>query len=57
LLGRISLTGRPISFPAYEGTEVQAPPLLGQHTDSVLQELLGCDEKRLAGLRADGVIA
>ena len=57
LLGRISLTGRPIFFPAYEETEVQAPPLLGQHTDSVLQELLGCDEKQLAGLRADGVIA
>ena len=34
----------------------QAPPLLGQHTDQVLRELLGKSEAQLAKLRADGVI-
>ena len=32
------------------------PPLLGQHTDAVLRELLGCDDARLAALRAQGAI-
>lgn len=32
------------------------PPLLGQHTDEVLRELLGCDDARLAALRAQGAI-
>lgn len=32
------------------------PPLLGQHTDEVLTELLGCDAARLAALRAQQVI-
>jgi glutaryl-CoA transferase len=32
------------------------PPLLGQHTDEVLSERLGFDHKKLAALRANGVI-
>ena len=33
-----------------------APPLLGEHTDEVLRELLGFDEHKLVALRAGGVI-
>ncbi|HMQ35680.1 MAG TPA: CaiB/BaiF CoA-transferase family protein [Chloroflexaceae bacterium] len=33
-----------------------APPRLGQHTESILRDLLGYDEARLAALRADGTI-
>ena len=32
------------------------PPLLGEHTDTVLRERLGVDEARLAELRGNGVI-
>ncbi len=32
------------------------PPLLGEHTDQVLKDLLGYDEEQLATLRADGAI-
>lgn len=32
------------------------PPRLGQHTDEVLQEVLGCSAERLAALRAEGVL-
>ena len=32
------------------------PPILGEHTDSVLRESLGVDEARLKQLRANGVI-
>jgi crotonobetainyl-CoA:carnitine CoA-transferase CaiB-like acyl-CoA transferase len=43
----------------YSDTELEfkvAPPLLGQHTDSVLNDLLGLDEGEIAKLREDGVI-
>ena len=43
----------------YSDTELEfkvAPPLLGQHTDSVLHDLLGLDEGEIAKLREDGVI-
>jgi crotonobetainyl-CoA:carnitine CoA-transferase CaiB-like acyl-CoA transferase len=33
-----------------------APPLLGEHTDAVLGELLGLDAAALAGLRERQVI-
>lgn len=33
-----------------------APPRLGQHTESVLRDLLGYDEARIAALRAEGAI-
>ena len=41
------------------GTPVRAdlpPPLLGQHTDDVLRELLGLDDARISALRAQEVI-
>jgi crotonobetainyl-CoA:carnitine CoA-transferase CaiB-like acyl-CoA transferase len=35
----------------------EAPPTLGQHTQHVLQELLGYDEARITALAASGAIA
>lgn len=32
------------------------PPLLGEHTDAVLRDLLGYSDERIAGLRADGAL-
>jgi len=33
-----------------------APPLLGEHTDALLQRLLGLDAEQIASLRANAVI-
>lgn len=33
-----------------------APPLLGEHSDEVLSNLLGYSEEQISQLRADGVI-
>ena len=36
--------------------EIKAAPLVGEHTEQVLRELLGLDRNRLEQLRTDGVI-
>jgi crotonobetainyl-CoA:carnitine CoA-transferase CaiB-like acyl-CoA transferase len=43
------MSGTPVSYRS-------PPPLLGQHTDEVLGDLLGFGEDELAGLRRRGVI-
>jgi len=56
LAGPLNLVGSPIKL---SGTPVRSdlpPPLLGQHTQQVLAEVLGWDEQRIAALRAQEVI-
>ena len=54
--GRVPLVGTPIrmsdSPPAYR----RPPPLLGEHTDEVLRELVGLDDDALAALRARRIV-
>lgn len=33
------------------------PPLLGQHTDEILRDVVGMDEVEIATLRREGVVA
>jgi crotonobetainyl-CoA:carnitine CoA-transferase CaiB-like acyl-CoA transferase len=56
LAGALNLVASPLKL---SGTPVRtdiAPPLLGQHTQEVLAEVLGWDAERLAALRAQEVI-
>ena len=54
---RVAGVASPIRLSASPVQYRRAPPLLGQHTEAVLAELLQLDAQQLAGLRADGVIA
>ena len=54
--GVLRLVGNPVKIAGHEGTPVGPPPLLGQHTEEVLQDLLGYDAATIAALRADEVI-
>src|SRR5499427_251867 len=56
-LGRMRTTGRPINLPAHPDGRPTAAPLLGEHTDEVLRELLGATREQIAAWRADGVVA
>ncbi|MEO6354619.1 MAG: hypothetical protein ABIO19_13970 [Burkholderiaceae bacterium] len=35
---------------------MQAPPTLGQHTDQVLQQMLGLPAEQIAALRRQGLV-
>ncbi len=52
----IDLISSPIRMSATAPEYRHAPPLLGQHTDEVLKELLGTSDGDLATLRDEGVI-
>jgi crotonobetainyl-CoA:carnitine CoA-transferase CaiB-like acyl-CoA transferase len=55
-LGPIPIVNRPFRFDEPMPAPA-APPVLGQHTDAVLGEVLGLDAERIAALRAAGAIA
>jgi crotonobetainyl-CoA:carnitine CoA-transferase CaiB-like acyl-CoA transferase len=52
----LRLVSSPINMSATPVCRHLPPPLLGQHTEEVLRELLDCPDDRLARLKADGVI-
>jgi len=56
-LGKIPLVNRPIRFADEEQAPVSAPPVLGEHTDEILGEILGLDAQRIAELRGAGTVA
>ncbi len=56
LAGTVPMVGSPMKLSATPVREPVAPPLLGQHTDQVLGELLGLDAAAVEALRGRGVI-
>jgi crotonobetainyl-CoA:carnitine CoA-transferase CaiB-like acyl-CoA transferase len=56
-LGTIPILNRPIKFPGAPQPIPTAPPLLGEHTDVILGELLGLDDAAIAALRASKTVA
>ncbi len=56
-LGSIPIVNRPIKFTGAEQPVPTAPPVLGQHTNQVMIDLLDLDETQIAALKAAGIIA
>jgi crotonobetainyl-CoA:carnitine CoA-transferase CaiB-like acyl-CoA transferase len=54
--GKVRFSASPIRFTGLEPRAPMAPPILGQHTDEVLGEVLGLDEQAIARLRAAKVV-
>lgn len=55
-VGRVRMPGNPIKFDGMGKTRSQPAPLLGEHTDAVLGELLSLPAARIAQLRQSGVV-
>jgi crotonobetainyl-CoA:carnitine CoA-transferase CaiB-like acyl-CoA transferase len=56
LVGKVALTRSPMRFSETPVEHRVPPPVLGEHTDEILRELLGRSEAEIASLRADGAI-
>jgi crotonobetainyl-CoA:carnitine CoA-transferase CaiB-like acyl-CoA transferase len=54
--GRLKVLGSPLKLSATPSSVREAPPTLGQHTESVLSRDLGLSRQEIEGLRAAGVI-
>lgn len=52
----VRLVGSPMRLSETPVVYDQAPPLLGEHTDQVLREVLGYDDSRIEALRASKVV-
>jgi len=54
--GRVKVVGVPVRLSETPGSVREPAPLLGQHTDEILQTYLGMHEADIAALRQAGVI-
>jgi crotonobetainyl-CoA:carnitine CoA-transferase CaiB-like acyl-CoA transferase len=56
LAGRVPQVASPLRLSASPVDYRMPPPLLGEHSEALLQRLLGMNDEQIAGLRAAGVI-
>ena len=56
-LGKIPIVNRPIKFPGDEQPVPSAPPVLGQHTQEILGDILGLTNEQIEELRASKTVA
>ena len=54
--GRLQMAGSPVKLAGSRPPAPNPSPLLGQHTDEVLREILGLDDGQIAALRDGGVV-
>jgi len=54
--GKVTLVRSPMTLSVTPTRFDKAPPLLGQHTDDVLRDVLGRSDKDITALRARGVL-
>ena len=52
----VAMPGNPVKLSGDDDQSYQAPPLLGEHTDAVLSELLGYAPEQVAILRTQGAV-
>lgn len=56
IAGKVKVAGSPIRLSETPGRVYSHAPLLGEHTEDVLQNILGYSEEELKGLCADGAV-
>jgi 2-methylfumaryl-CoA isomerase len=56
-IGRYLMPGSPLEFSAAERLRPQRAPVLGEHTDEILGDVLGLSSAEIGRLHGDGVVA
>ncbi len=54
--GRFRALRNPLRFEGYTDPNIGTPPLLGEHTEDVLRDMLGLSERELAALKKNKVV-
>lgn len=54
--GPIKMVNTPVKYSESKPSIRSVPPILGQHTDEVLREVLGLSENDIQGLKDEGVV-
>jgi crotonobetainyl-CoA:carnitine CoA-transferase CaiB-like acyl-CoA transferase len=57
VLGKIPIVNRPFKFPGDPQPAPTAPPVLGQHTDEILRDMLGLNHDQIEKLRASKIVS
>ena len=53
---KVTVMGVPVRLHATPGAAAIPPPVIGQHTESVLKSLVGLTKPAVARLRAQGAV-
>jgi 2-methylfumaryl-CoA isomerase len=56
-IGRYLMPGSPLAFSAAERLAPQRAPVLGEHTDEILGDVMGLSSAEIGRLHGDGVVA
>ena len=56
-IGSYLMPGSPVDFGGVARLAVSPAPILGQHTDEILADVLGRGSEQIAALHADGLVA
>ncbi|SVB13316.1 uncharacterized protein METZ01_LOCUS166170, partial [marine metagenome] len=54
--GAIKLTGDPFRFSTVDKMPLRPAPLLGEHTEQILTEMIGIDTTQVMSLRERGIV-
>lgn len=55
--GPIKVISPPVKYSNAEPSVRSPPPLLGEHTDELLRDVVGLSEERIEDLKRKGVVA